>query len=68
MWSYDELMKMAAFAYKVFTLLVLFAGGYLLMRFGMNIDEQTSLYVAVAGMPVATLILWFISYRGKQFK
>jgi len=68
LWSYDELMKMAALAYKVFTLLVLFAGGYLLMRFGMNIDEQTSLYVAVGGMPVATLILWFISYRGKQFK
>jgi hypothetical protein len=59
---------MAAIAYKIFTLLVLFAGGYLLMRFGMNIDEKTSLYVAAAGMPIATFLLWFISYRGKKFK
>jgi hypothetical protein len=64
----DELIKMLAFLYKIFTLLVLFAGGYALLRFGMNVDEKTSLYIAIGAMPVATFLIWLISYRGKQFR
>ena len=63
----DELAKMLALVYKVFTLLVLFVGGYGLLRYGMNVDEKTSLYVAVGAMPVATFLIWLISYRGKRF-
>ena len=59
---------MLGFLYKVIVLLVLFAGGYLLLRYGMDVGERASLYIAAIGMPVATLVLWFIAYRGRKFK
>ena len=59
---------MLSLLYKILVLLVLFAGGYLLMRYGMAIDEKVSLYVAIVGMPLVTLALWLMGYRGKKFK
>ena len=59
---------MLGIIYKLFALLMLFAGGYLLMRFGMNQDEKLSRIIACAVMPVMTLVVWFVSYRGKKFK
>ncbi len=59
---------MLSLLYKILVLLVLFAGGYLLMRYGMAIDEKISFCVAVIGMPLVTLVLWFVEYRGKKFK
>lgn len=59
---------MLSLLYKILVLLVLFAGGYLLMRYGMAIDEKIAFRVAVIGMPLVTLVLWFVEYRGKKFK
>ncbi len=59
---------MFAFLYKLFALALLFIGGYLLMRYGMNQDQKFSQVVAFAVMPAATFIIWFVSYRGKKFK
>lgn len=53
--------------YKAFVLLVLFFGGYVLMRYGMALDEPTSRIVACVGMPIVTFIVWLVSYRGKRF-
>ena len=64
----DDSITIAGFIYRVFVLAVLFVGGYALMRYGMAIDKDVAFYVAVIGMPLVTLILWFISYRGKKFK
>jgi hypothetical protein len=61
-------IPMASLLYRIFVLFVLFLGGYLLMRFGMAIDHKTSLIFAVVVMPLATLIVWLRSYRGKKFK
>jgi hypothetical protein len=59
---------MLGFIYKLFALLLIFIGGYLLMRFGMNQDDKFSRIVAFAIMPLMTLIIWWVSYRGKKFK
>ena len=59
---------MASFLYRIFVLLVLFAGGYLLLRFGMAISHQIALFVAAVVMPLITLVVWLVSYRGKKFK
>lgn len=59
-------MTLGAFFYKAIVLLVLYAGGYLLLRYGMDVSERTSLIIC-AGMPVATFVLWYIAYRGKKF-
>jgi hypothetical protein len=59
---------MASLIYRIFVLLVLFAGGYLLLHFGMAVSHQISLIFAVIVMPLATLIVWLVSYRGKKFK
>ena len=61
-------MKIAMLIYKMFALLLLFAGGYFLLRFGMNVDERISFYIAAIGMPLVTLIVWLVSYRGKEFR
>jgi len=53
---------------KLFALVLLFGGGYLLMRFGMNMEENTSRLVAFAAMPVVTFAVWLIEFRGKKFK
>ena len=58
---------MASLLYKVVVLLVLYAGGYLLLRYGMDVSERTSLYISVGAMPIATFLLWLIAYRGKKF-
>jgi hypothetical protein len=57
----------AGLIYKIVVLLVLYAGGYLLLRFGMDVSERTSFYIAVVAMPLATLLLWLVAYRGKKF-
>ena len=54
--------------YKGFVLFILFAGGYLLMRYGMEIENQTAFWVAGVGMPLATFLLWLAGYRGRRFK
>ena len=54
--------------YKVFVLLVLFGGGYLLLRYGMNLSGRMALIVSGAVMPVAAFLLWLSAYRGKKFK
>jgi len=59
---------MAALIYKIFVLIVLIGGGYLLLRYGMDLDERISRIVAFGVMPAITLVLWYISYRGKKFK
>jgi hypothetical protein len=59
---------MAGLIYKIFVLIVLIGGGYLLLRYGMDLDERTSRIVALGVMPAVTAVLWFISYRGKKFK
>ena len=61
-------MKISMILYQVFALLVLFSGGYLLLRFGMNIGSRTSLYISAIAMPVVTFIIWFTRYKGKQFR
>jgi hypothetical protein len=60
-------MKTGMLIYQIFILAVLFTGGYLLLRFGMNVDASTSLYIALIGMPIATFLIWFTKYRGKEF-
>ena len=59
---------MLALLYKLFALLLIFVGGYLLMRFGMNMDDQLSRIIALGVIPVIVFIVWFVSYRGKKFK
>lgn len=54
--------------YKLLVLAVLFGGGYVLLRWGMNVDARVSLIVACVAMPLATLLLWLAGYRGKKFK
>jgi MFS-type transporter involved in bile tolerance (Atg22 family) len=61
-------MKPAMILYQIFALLVLFAGGYLLLRYGMNVDSHTSLYISIIAMPVVTFIIWFTRYKGKEFR
>ena len=53
---------------KLMALPLLFGGGYLLMRYGMFYDHQTSLYVAFIAMPLAVFAVWLRSYKGKRFK
>lgn len=59
---------MLSLLYKIFVLIVLFGGGYLLMRFGMDLEEGISRIVAFVVMPALTLILWAVTYRGKKFQ
>jgi hypothetical protein len=59
---------MASLLYKIFVLIVLIGGGYLLLRYGMDLDEQISRIVAFGVMPALTAILWYFSYRGKKYK
>ncbi|HYG75397.1 MAG TPA: hypothetical protein VEK08_10380 [Planctomycetota bacterium] len=53
---------------KLFALVLLFGGGYLLMRFGMNMDNQLSLIIAFIAMPIFTFAVWFFEFRGRKFK
>ena len=57
----------AGFFYKAFVLLVLFAGGYLLMRYAMDISRKVALIVACGVMPAVTFLVWLSGYRGKRF-
>jgi hypothetical protein len=59
---------MLAFLYKLFALVLLFVGGYLMMRYGMNMEEGLSRLVGFIVLPIVTLFLWAISFRGKKFK
>ena len=59
---------MLSLLYKLFALVLLFIGGYLSLRYGMNQDENLSRIVAFAIMPVIAFVVWFVSYRGKKFK
>lgn len=54
--------------YKLFALALLFAAGYLSLRYGMNQGENLSRIVAFGVMPVIAFVVWFVSYRGKKFK
>lgn len=58
---------MLSWLWKMFNLLLLFFGGYALMRWGMDWDPKVALLIAFVAMPLATFILWYISYRGKRF-
>jgi hypothetical protein len=59
---------MLALLYKLFALALLFVGGYLTLRYGMNMEEHISRIVGFIVLPIVTLFLWAISYRGKKFK
>ena len=59
---------MLSFLYKMFALALLFIGGYLSLRYGMNQEEQISRIVAFIVMPVLAFVVWFVSFRGKKFK
>jgi hypothetical protein len=59
---------MLSFLYKMFALALLFIGGYLSLRYGMNQEEQLSRIVAFIVMPVLAFVVWFVSFRGKKFK
>jgi len=59
---------MLSLLYKFFALALLFIGGYLSLRYGMNQDENLSRIVAFIIMPLIAFVVWFVSYRGKKFK
>jgi len=59
---------MLSLLYKIFVLAVLFAGGFLLMRYGMDVSQRVSLIVSFGVLPAFTFALWLAGYRGKKFK